>query len=85
MRKLLSLFVTMRIAGLLAILALFLFVEWRFIHGNLSNALNLLVQFFVVGSVLLLPLFWVLLAITLVSHFGKRRIEKRMEGPVTEE
>ncbi|NQU09002.1 MAG: hypothetical protein HQ583_10590 [Candidatus Abyssubacteria bacterium] len=85
MRNLLSLFITMRIAGLLAIGALFLFVEWRFIHGNLSNALNLLVQLFVVGSVFLLPLFWVLLAVTLVGHFGKRRIEKRVEEPVTEE
>lgn len=85
MRNLLSLFITMRIAGLLAIGALFLFVEWRFIHGNLSNALNLLIQLFVIGSVFLLPLFWVLLAVTLVGHFGKRRIEKRVEEPVTEE
>lgn len=83
MRNLMSLFIAMRIAGLLAIGALFLYVEWRFIHGNLSNALNLLVQLYVVGSVLLLPLFWVLLAVTLVGHFGKRRIDRKIKQAVT--
>ncbi len=79
-----NLFVVMRAVGLAAICILFFYVEWRFIHGNLSNALNLLIQVFVIGSTLLLPLFWLLLAVALIGHFGKRRIDKRTaqaEGP----
>ena len=79
MKNLRTLFAAMRAAGLIAIAALFLYVEWRFIHGNLANALNLLIQVFVIASTLLLPLFWLLLGVTLIGHFGKRRIEKRVE------
>ncbi len=86
MRNLLSLFVAMRIAGLLGILAFFIFIEWRFIHGGRADGgSRLMQQLFAVVTMLMLPHFWILLAVTLVGHFGKRRIEKRLEQPVTEE
>jgi chromate transport protein ChrA len=77
MKILKSLFLLMHMSGLVAIAALFIHVEWRFIHGNLSNALNPLVQLFVVGSMLILPLFWVLLCITVAGYVGKRIIRKK--------
>jgi len=77
MRILKNLFPLMHACGLSAIAVLFLYVEWRFIHGNLSNALNPLVQLFVVGSMFILPLFWVLLCITVAGYVGKRIIRKK--------
>jgi hypothetical protein len=68
----------MQVTGLGAIAILFLYVEWRFIHGDLSNALNPLVQFFVVGSVLILPLFWILLCVTIAGYVTKRIMNKRI-------
>lgn len=72
-----TVFRILRVAGLIAIVALLLRSEWRFIHANLAGALNWRIQLYAVGSVLLLPHYWVALAITLVGHFGKRRIDKR--------
>jgi hypothetical protein len=64
-----------------AILFLFVHVEWRFIHGNLANALNPLVQLFVLGSMLILPLFWLLLAAAVVCCLARRSIRKRISSP----
>lgn len=86
MSNLRTVFRIIRIVGLLAILAFFIFIEWRFIHGGRADGgSRLMQQLLAVVTMLLLPHFWILLAITLVGHFGKRRIEKRLEQPVTEE
>ena len=77
MRILQGLFFLMRAFGLAAIAVLFLYVEWRFIHGNLANALNPLVQLYVVGSMLILPLFWILLCITVAGYAGRRIMRKK--------
>jgi len=65
--------------GLVAILALLLRSEWQFIHGHLPHILNLKIQFFAVASLLLVPVFWALLVITIVSHIGKLMIDKQMQ------
>ena len=80
MKNMRTVFRVMRTGGLLAILALFLYVEWRFIHGNLANALVPLIQLFAVGSVFLLPIYWVLLAITLIGWIGGRRMDKKAKA-----
>jgi chromate transport protein ChrA len=80
-----NLFRIIRAVGLLAIVALLLRSEWRFIHANLAGALNWRIQLYVVGSVLLLPHYWVALALALVGHFGKRRIDKRAAKAAQEE
>ena len=85
MKDLRNLFVGMRAAGTVAVIILCFHVEWRFIHGNLSNALNLLVQLYVIASVLILPLFWLLFAITLFGHFGARAVQKRRDRPAAED
>jgi hypothetical protein len=72
-----NLFRIIRAVGLLGILALLLRSEQRFVHGNLENALNWRVQLYAVGYLLLLPHYYVALALALVGHFGKRRIDKR--------
>jgi len=74
-------FVVLRASGAIAILVLFLYVEWRFIHGNFANAFNAFVQLFVIGSVLILPLFWFLVVITLAGHFGERITHNRLNRP----
>ncbi len=79
MSKLRTLFRILRIVGLVAILALLLRSEWQFIHGHLPHILNLKIQFFAVASLLLVPVFWALLVITIVSHIGKLMIDKQMQ------
>ena len=78
MSNLRTLFRILRIAGLVAILALLLRSEWRFVHGHLPHILNLKIQFFAVASLLLVPVFWALLVITIGSFIGKWIIEKRL-------
>ncbi len=73
-----TLFRIIRAVGLLGLLAFFIFIEWRFIHGGRADGgSRLMQQLFAVVTMLMLPHFWILLAITLVGHFGKRRIDKR--------
>ena len=79
MSNLLMLFRVLRVAGLVAILALLLRSEWQFVHGHLPHIINPKIQFFAVASLLLVPLFWALLIITIVSHVGKRMIGKRVQ------
>lgn len=85
MKVLRGLFVSIHVVGLIAIVVLFLYVEWRFIHGNLSNALNPLVQLFVVGSVFILPPFWLLVCVTVAGYAGKRIIKKKIARSPLEE
>ncbi len=73
-----GLFAVLRVAGLIGIVVLFLHVEWRFVHGNFANFFKPLVQLFVIGSCLILPLFWLLVGITLASHFGNAVVRKRI-------
>ena len=78
MATLQRIFGVLRTAAFFGIIILLLYVEYRFVHGNFSNAFNPLVQLFVVGSTVLLPLFWILLVIALGAHFGKRIIRRRL-------
>jgi cell division protein FtsX len=73
-----GLFAALRGAGLIGIVVLFLHVEWRFVHGNFYNFFKPLVQLFVVGSCFILPLFWILVGITVASHFGMRAMRKNL-------
>jgi len=84
MRALKSLFTVLLGAGLVGIVTLFLYVEWMFVHGSFANFFKPLVQLFVLGSMLILPLFWVLLAILVVGYFGRRVIRKRLDRTVEE-
>lgn len=69
-----------RAVGLLGILAFLIFIEWRFIHGGRADGgSRLMQQLFAIVTMLMLPYFWMLLGVTLVGHFGKRRIEKKAE------
>lgn len=74
-----GLFTALRGAGLIGIVVLFLYVEWRFVHGNFANFFKPLVQLFVVGSCLILPLFWILVGITVASHFAMRAMRKNLK------
>jgi len=84
MRALKNLFTVLFGSGLVGIVILFLHVEWMFIHGSFANFFHPLVQLYVLGSTLILPLFWVLLAILVVGYFGRRVIRKCMERTVEE-
>ncbi len=84
MRALKSLFTVLLGAGLVGIVTLFLRVEWMFVHGSFSSFFKPLIQLFVLGSMLILPLFWILLAILVVGYFGRRVIRKRMDRTVEE-
>jgi uncharacterized membrane protein len=84
MKALKNLFTILFGAGLVGIVALFLHVEWMFVNGSFANFFKPLVQVFVVGSMLILPLFWVLLAIFVLGYFGRRAIRKRMDRTVVE-
>jgi len=79
-----NLFTVLLGAGLAGIVTLFLHVEWMFVHGSFANFFKPLVQLFVLGSMLILPLFWVLLAILVVGYFGRRVVGKRMDRTVEE-
>lgn len=85
MKILHGLLASMQVVGLITMGILFLYVEWRFIHGNPANALNPLVQLFVVGSVLILPPFWLVLCITVAGYAGKRIIRRKMVAAALEE
>ena len=85
MRILKNLFTVLLAAGLAGIVALFLHVEWMFVHGSLENFFKPLVQLYVLGSMLILPLFWILFAVLIVGFFGRRVIRKRMDITVGEE
>ena len=81
-----TLFRIIRGVGLLGILAFFIFIEWRVIHGGRAGGGGWLMQQLVaVVSMLLLPYFWAMLALTLVGHFGKRKIDKRAAKAEAEE
>jgi polyferredoxin len=73
-----NLFRIIRAVGLLGLLGLILFIEWRFILGGRADGDSRLMQQLVaMVTTLMLPHFWVALALALVGHFGKRRIDKR--------
>ena len=81
-----TLFKAIRTVGLLCLLAFFIFIEWRFIHGGRADGGSwLMQQLFAVVTMLMLPYFWILLALILVGHFGKRRIDKRAAKAEAEE
>lgn len=81
-----TLFRIIRSVGLLGLLAFFIFIEWRVVLGGRGGEGSWLMQQLVaVVSMLMLPYFWILLALTLVGHFGKRRIDKRAAKAEAEE
>lgn len=85
MSNLRTVFRIVRIVGLLAILALFLRSEWRFVSGHLPHILSLRIQFYAIASLLLIPVFWALFVVTLGSHVGKWIVERRMKKAEAEE
>ena len=80
MPNLRTLFRVLSIAGLLAILAMVLRSEWMFIHGHLPHILNPKIHLFAIGSVLLIPIYYVLLAVTLVGWIGGRMMDKKAKA-----
>ena len=58
---------------------LFLYIEWSFVRQSFIQVFNPFLQFQVVGVLLTHPLFWVFLAVALVSHYAVTRIEKYLE------
>ncbi len=73
-----TLFRIIRAVGLVGMLAFFIFIEWRFIFGGRADGGGwLMQQLFAIVTMLMLPHFWVLLALILAGHFGKRRFDKR--------
>jgi nitrate/nitrite transporter NarK len=85
MSNLRTLFRVVRIVGLLAIVAILFRSEYRFFHGHLPHILNPRIHLYAVGSVLLIPFFWTLLAATIIGHLGKRIVERRMKKAEAEE
>ena len=84
MPNLRTLFRVLKIAGLVAIFAMVLRSEWMFMHGDPAHILNLKIHLFAIGSVLLIPIYYVVLAITLVGWIGGRRMDKKAAAPVEE-
>jgi cytochrome b561 len=90
MPNLRTLFRVLKIAGLIVIAAMVLRSEWMFMHGHPPHILNPKIHFFAVASVLLIPIYYVVLAVTLVGWIGGRRMDKKaaaavaVEAPVEE-
>jgi len=78
-------FGVVRALTLLGIVGLLLYTEYQFVHGNIANFFNPLVQLYVVGSALYLPVFRTLCVVALIAHFGKRTIQKRLARQAAEE
>ena len=80
-----TLFRIFRIVGLLAIVAILFRSEYRFLHGHLPHILNPRIHLYAVGSLLLVPVFWALLAATIIGQVGKWIVERRMKKAEAEE
>jgi chromate transport protein ChrA len=75
----------MRAVGLLTFLALCLWSEWMFMHGNPANALQWKIHLYAIASVLLVPFGWVPLVLIIVGHVGKWRIDRRIKKAAAEQ
>ena len=80
-----TVFRLIRAVGLLAFLALCLWSEWMFMHGNPANALQWKIHLYAIGSVLLVPFGWVPLVLIIVGQIGKWRIDRQLKREVAEE
>jgi hypothetical protein len=81
-----NLFRIIRAVGLLAFLGLIITIEYRFIYGGRADGSGWLMQQLVaIVTTLLLPHFWVLLALILIGHIGKWRIDRRLKKETAQE
>lgn len=58
---------------------LFLYVEYSLLRDNFARIINPLLHLEVIGVLLSLPLFWVLLALTLLGHFTRNACLRKLE------
>ena len=59
---------------------LVLYVEWTYLRQSFFQIINPFLHLQVIIALLTMPIFWILLAITIVGYFGATSIEKHIKS-----
>jgi chromate transport protein ChrA len=80
-----TVFRIIRGVGLLSFIALCLWSEWMFVHGNPAHILQWRIHLYAIVSILFVPFGWVPLVLIIVGHVGKWRIDRRLKKEAAQE
>ena len=79
MKALAWLFGLMYGAGFIANGLLFLFVEWSYLRESFIQMFNPFLHFQVLVTLITMPLFWLLTAVTVVGYFAMAGVQKHID------
>ena len=79
MKALQSLFGLLYGAGFIGNGLLFLYVEWSYMRQSFLQVFNPLLHLQVVLTLVTMPLFWILTAVTVVGYFAMAGVQKHID------
>ncbi len=82
MKALQGLFGLLSLAGVIGNGLLFSYVEWSYLRQSFLQVFNPLLHLYVVLTLVMMPLFWILTTVTVCGYFAMAGVQKHIdEGP----